>query len=160
MADWTIIGVGNPLRGDDGVGPKLIQALRQHDGPSLELIDGGSDALGILEYLEGRSRVCIVDACRMGLSPGAVRMFEPQDATAVMAPDQISLHGLGLAEALNMASALQMLPHELKIIGIEPQTIQFNGELSEPVQQGLKTAMDLILTLPIDQQVMAGTPDH
>ena len=144
MPGLTVIGIGNVLRGDDGVGPALIQALAEESIPDIELIQAGSDALGLLEYLENRQRVWVVDACQMGRRPGEMVIFDPSEAELIMEKVQISLHGLGLAEALKMADALKMLPPELKIIGIEPESIQFNGELSLPVQRALKKAIKLV----------------
>jgi hydrogenase maturation protease len=141
MTALTVIGVGNRLRGDDAVGPLVIDALANLSAHDLELVDAGSDALGILEYFEGRKQVIIVDACCMGREPGCVVSFEPAQAQLILDNDPMSLHGLGLAEALQMAEALEMLPEKLKIIGIEPDSIQFKGTLSQPVQQALKLAV-------------------
>ena len=141
MESLTIIGVGNRLRGDDAVGPMLIDELSARPDSHLELIDGGSDPLGVLEYLEDRQNVIIVDACQMGREPGDLVCFTPSEASMILVDEPLSLHGLGLAEALRMADSLHMLPEDLKIIGIEPYSIQFNGGLSEPVQKALKDAI-------------------
>lgn len=140
----TVIGVGNRLRGDDAVGPALIEELTKQQLPDLELIDAGADALGVLEYFENRDSVIIVDACRMDQEPGEVKCFDSKKARLFLAHDQLSLHGLGLAEALKMAETLRILPASLKIIGIEPLSLQLGGELSKPVQQALKIAADYV----------------
>ncbi len=144
MNQLTVIGIGNRLRGDDAVGPLLIDKLSSQTNPGLELIDAGSDALGLLEYLEGHDKMIIVDACKMGKQPGELVCFDPTQASMILVDEPLSLHGLGLAEALRMAESLHMLPEDLKIIGIEPYSIQFNGELSAPVQQALKSAIDKV----------------
>ncbi len=144
MAALTVIGVGSRLRGDDAIGPMLIDSLSMLPDSQIELVDAGSDALGILEYLDGRDQVLIVDACSMGRKPGTLVEFDPSEIKAVLADDSLSLHGLGLAESIQMAESLQMLPKDLKIIGIEPESIQFNGELSAPVQGALKSAIEII----------------
>ena len=144
MAALTVIGIGNRLRGDDAVGPLLIDELSTLPDSQLELIDAGSDALGILEYLEGRQEVIIIDACRMGRKPGTLVTFDPTQADLILDGDPISLHGLGLAETLRMAESLRMFSGDLKIIGIEPDSTQFNGKLSQPVQRAMKTAIEKI----------------
>lgn len=141
MAALTVIGVGNRLRGDDAVGPLLIDALSMQPDNELELVDAGSDALGILEFLENRKRVIIVDACTMGRTPGSVVCFDASEADMVLDRDPMSLHGLGLAETLQMGESMQMLPEDLKIIGIEPNSIQFNATLSQPVERAMKMAI-------------------
>ncbi len=144
VTQLTVIGIGNRLRGDDAIGPLLIDALSELSDPRLELIDAGSDALGILEHLENRKKVILVDACSMGRKPGSVVSFDPADVNLILADDPMSLHGLGLAESLRLAESLQMLPEQLKIIGIEPDSIQFNGTLSQPVRRALKTAIQTV----------------
>jgi len=144
MAALTVIGIGSRLRGDDAIGPLLIDALKERGIPDLELVDAGSDALGILEYVQDRERVLIVDACAMGLSPGSVEIIQASRIKDVLQDDPMSLHGLGLAEAIQMGTSLQMLPENLKIIGIEPESIQFNGSLSAPVKRALKRLVQMV----------------
>ena len=144
MAILTVIGVGSRLRGDDAIGPLLIDALSRQTHSQIELVDAGSDALGILEYLEGREHVVVIDACQMGREAGSVVEFDAAEIDFVLKDDPISLHGLGLAESIKMAASLNMITEDLKIIGIEPESIQFNGSLSIPVQRALKMAVDIV----------------
>ncbi len=144
MAALTVIGVGSRLRGDDAIGPLLIDALSQLSHSQLELVDAGSDTLGVLEYFEGRDHVIVVDACQMGRQPGCIVEFDPNQIDFVLKDDPLSLHGLGLAESIKMADSLDMLPKDLKIIGIEPESIQFNGSLSVPVKKALKMAVEIV----------------
>jgi len=142
MAMLTVIGIGNRLRGDDALGPLVIDELKLMNGSDLELVDVGSDALSILEHLSDKKKVVIIDACKMGREPGSVVSFSPEEADVVLDHDPLSLHGLGLAEALRMAGSLQMLPEDLKIIGIEPESIQFNSQLSRTAQQAMKMIIE------------------
>lgn len=144
MAVLTVIGVGSRLRGDDAIGPLVIDALSRFSPSQVELVDAGSDSLGILEYFEGREHVIVVDACQMGKEAGYIVEFDPNQIDFVVKDDPISLHGLGLAESLKMAESLHMLPNDLKIIGIEPESTQFNGSLSAPVQRALKIAVEIV----------------
>ena len=144
MAALTVIGVGSRLRGDDAVGPLLIDALSQFSHFQVELVDAGSDALGILEYFQGREHVIVVDACHMGREAGCIVEFDPTQIDFILKENPISLHGLGLAESIKMAQCLHMLPQDLKIIGIEPESIQFNGSLSVPVHRALRMAVEIV----------------
>lgn len=144
MSGLTVIGVGNRLRGDDAIGPMVIDALRKKPDPRVILVDAGSDALGILEYLDDQDAVVIIDACRMHKEPGSVVVFAPSEATLILEDDPLSLHGLGLGESLRMAESLQMLPRKTKIIGIEPDSIQFTGKLSKPVSRALNIAIEKV----------------
>jgi hydrogenase maturation protease len=144
MARLTVIGVGSRLRGDDAIGPFLIDALSSISNSQLELVDAGSDALGILEYFQGRDHVIIVDACKMGREAGSIVEFDTHEIDFILGDEPLSLHGLGLAESLKMAGTLGMLPNNLKIIGIEPESIQFNGSLTAPVQKALEMAVEIV----------------
>ncbi|MCF7807651.1 MAG: hydrogenase maturation protease [Candidatus Marinimicrobia bacterium] len=133
MKPLTVIGIGNRLRGDDAAGPMVIDGLMELNDPQVELIDAGSDAIGLLEYLNDRNRVWIVDACSMAKSPGEVVKFRPDQVDMLLKNDLQNLHGLGLAEALKMATELKMLPKELMIFGIQPQALEFNSAVSSSV---------------------------
>jgi hydrogenase maturation protease len=80
----------------------------------------------------------------VGREAGSVVEFDAAEIDFVLKDDPISLHGLGLAESIKMAASLNMIPEDLKIIGIEPESIQFNGSLSIPVQRALKMAVDIV----------------
>ncbi|MCF7802320.1 MAG: hydrogenase maturation protease [Candidatus Marinimicrobia bacterium] len=143
MSVLTVIGVGNPLFGDDGVGIAVIEALRATQ-LDMELIDGGTDALGLLEYFADRKRLVIVDAARMGEKPGAVRCFDPAEADLILKWDHLSLHGVGLAEAWQLATKLDMLPEKLWVIGVQPGVVRVTNHLSVAVRNAVPIVVTLI----------------
>ncbi|MCF7796158.1 MAG: hydrogenase maturation protease [Lentisphaeria bacterium] len=145
MSRLTVIGVGNPQFGDDGVGIAVIQALRKTQAEwDIELIDGGTDTLGLLEYFPNRKHLVIVDAARMGAEPGAVRCFDPSEADLVLHWDHLSLHGMGLAEAYHLATKLDMLPERMWVIGVQPGIVAVSHRLSPAVRNALPQVITLI----------------
>ena len=71
-----VIGLGNPLRGDDGVGVRVAEALAEQALPDdVEVVDGGTQGLGLVNLMEGRQRVILVDAADMGKAPGEFVRF-------------------------------------------------------------------------------------
>ena len=154
MSQLTVIGIGNRLRGDDGAGPLVIDRLKAMDHPQLELIDAGSDAIGLLEFFEGRDRVLIVDACQMGKQPGEYAIFTAAEVDAVLDHDLQSLHGLGLSEMLRMGSDLGMLPDDLSILGIQPETLAFQEGLSVRVNAAADRVVAEILADLQEVEVM------
>ena len=71
-----VLGLGNPLRGDDGIGPRVIEALQDRGLPSgVEVIDGGTGGLGLVNMLSCRQRVIIVDAANMRMELVCVRHY-------------------------------------------------------------------------------------
>jgi hydrogenase maturation protease len=146
-AKTLVLGLGSPLRADDGVGVVLIEALREGGGfgEEVELVDGGSAGLEIVLLLEGRSRVVVVDAADMGLEPGAWRRFTPDeiapaDGTALKG----TLHDAGLLEALALAEALGVLPEELVIFGVQPRSLDWEQGLTPPVRQALPALCEAV----------------
>ena len=97
-----VIGLGNPLRGDDGVGPRLVEELaRREMPPGVQVLDGGAVGLGLLDLVEGRERVIVVDAAEMGRKPGEFVRFTPGDARLVSTSDSFSFHDAGLSDRLS-----------------------------------------------------------
>jgi hydrogenase maturation protease len=92
-----VIGLGNPLRGDDGVGPRLVEELNHRGLPGeVTALDGGAGGLDLLQVLEGWQRVVVVDAADVGREPGQFVRFTLHQAGLAQAADPFSLHSAGL----------------------------------------------------------------
>jgi len=131
----VILGLGNSLRGDDGVGPAVIEWLDRQELPvGVEAIDGGTSGLDIVSILMGRERAIIVDAANTGLEPGRWVRFTPEEAQLQANATTLSLHSAGLAEALALGAALNVLPPTIIIYGVQPQSLDWSSQLSAEVQ--------------------------
>lgn len=131
----VILGVGNTLRGDDGLGPKVIDWLSEQDLPQdVALVDGGTSGLAIVSQMMGQRRAIIVDAADMHGAPGEWRRFSPDSVRFKTNDTTFSLHFAGLTEALTLAAALKVLPEEVIIYGVQPACIDWMSELSAEVQ--------------------------
>ncbi len=136
MADTLILGLGNVLRGDDGVGAAIISSLQSQSLPDgVDLIDGGTAGLEIVLLLKEYRRVIVVDAAEMGLEAGEWRVFEGKTAVIPSNPSCLNgtLHSAGFAEALALAEALGTLPEELIVFGVQPERVDWGEGLSERV---------------------------
>lgn len=123
--DTLVLGLGNPLRGDDGVGPVVIDWLHRHGlPPGTVVVDGGTGGLELVLTLANCRRAIIVDAVDVGRAPGTWVRFMPDLA---ISGDMLLLHIAGLSEALALAAALDMLPEEVVIFGVQP------AQLSRPL---------------------------
>jgi len=141
-----VLGLGNPLRGDDGVGPRLVEELiRRELPPDVEVLDGGAIGLGLLDLVEGRERVIIVDAAEMGRAPGEFVRFTPDDARFAPAPDSFSFHHAGLSETLALADALGRSLPDMVIFGVQPAEIGWGEGLSQAVEAALPVLIDAVL---------------
>lgn len=132
----VIIGLGNPLRADDGVGTAVVEALRAQGGvpPSVALLDGGTAGLEMALLWQGYERLILVDTVEMDCPPGTWRRFALGDVTVYgRSAMRGTLHDAGVAEALALSEALGTLPPQVVVYGIQPQTVAWRLGLSAAV---------------------------
>jgi hydrogenase maturation protease len=140
-----VIAVGNAFCGDDGVGAAVLAQLADGVGaPGFDLVDLGTDALALIDQLEPCVSCVVVDAARMGRQPGEVVAFRPEEARLRIRSDGLSLHGLGLAEALALADRLGRRPARLLVIGVEPAQVEIGHGLSDVVAAAVPRVVSLI----------------
>lgn len=141
-----LLGLGNPLRGDDGVGPRLVEELAQRGLPEgVTILDGGTGGLDLLQVLEGWRRVVVVDAADVGREPGQFVRFIADQVRLAESADSFSLHDAGLAEALALADALGQALPEMVIFGVQPADVGWGEGLSPALEAVLPTLADAVL---------------
>lgn len=130
----VVIGVGNPDRGDDGVGTEVLGRLEGRVPTGVRLVRlSGADPAQIIEAWAGADRVFLVDAMVSGAPAGTVRRF---DAVAGPLPAEVSLastHALGAGTAIEMARVLGRLPRSLVVYAIEGATFTVGAGMSPAV---------------------------
>ncbi len=152
-----ILGIGNLLRADDGLGPVIIGRLKEQGGlHGANLVCGGTDALGLIEHFKGYDRVIIIDAAQMKFAPGTIKVFNPDQFSLHMHSDTLSTHGLGLAEVISLAKELDIAPI-ITIIAVQVEDISFKEGLSQTVADKIPDILKIITGLikenrPISQQ--------
>ncbi len=140
-----VIGLGNPLRGDDGLGVAAIQRLAEkgHLPGGVELIDGGLCGLGLLELIDGADAVVLVDAVHTDAPSGTIiRATADQIQHAESAPG--SVHDFRVGEALRLAAALGTPLPPITLIGMVPDNISPGENLSPVVEANLARLVDAI----------------
>ena len=141
-----VMGVGNPLMRDEGIGPRVIELLLSgYDfPPHVEVVDAGTMGLTILNLLDGIDELVVIDAVKdTGHSPGTVLVMSPED----LAPNQVlhSLHDLRLVDVLENAALIGKAPHAV-IVGVQIERIEpWVLELSETVEAALPIAVAAVL---------------
>jgi hydrogenase maturation protease len=141
-----VLGLGNPLRGDDGVGPRVVEELTRRGLPEgVTALDGGTGGLDLLHVLEGWQRVVVIDAATVGREPGQFVRFTPAQARLVGADDRFSLHHAGLSEVLMLASALGRTLPEMVIFGVQPADVGWGDGLSPAVETALPALAKAVL---------------
>ena len=141
-----ILGVGNLLRKDDGVGVQAAQRLQRLPLPvGVKVVDGGSAGVAMLDLLEGHERAVIIDAADMGLEPGSVAKFRPE-ATQFRSPEvRLSLHSSDVAGVLELARLLGKPLPALVVIGVQPRDTGWGTEMSVDVLAQMHHIVDLVL---------------
>jgi len=149
-----VIGIGNRLRGDDGIGPIVVDLLRagHRDAIDTTVVAGDLSDLA-MRWVAGQT-VVIVDAMVSGRDPGTVIVF---DGPTLSGSDQLlSSHGIGLADAIALARAIGRLPRSLTIVGIEGRAFEPGDPVSEPVRAAATVAVDRVAALTGDREVGVG----
>ncbi len=140
----VVIGVGNLLLKDEGIGIHTVKALQEINLPQdVKIIDGGT-APDLIAYTEAGDKLIIIDAAKAGGEPGAIYRFQPQDLTAEK-ERAISAHELGVAQNLRLMSLMGNEPREIVIIGVEPKEIDWGTELSTELKQKVSQIVGVIL---------------
>lgn len=140
----VVVGVGNPLRGDDGVGPAAVEALRGRvpDGTVLTVSDG--ELVRMLDLWSGADTVVVAEALRTRQPrPGELHTLTAADA-ASRTEGAASTHALGLGECLALAEALDRLPPVLVVHAMEVTDVELGAPLSEAVRSALPEMVDRI----------------
>jgi hydrogenase maturation protease len=141
-----VIGIGNPLQGDDGVGAYAAQLLAKEDLPAgVQIEELGTPGLGLVNFIQGWQRVILIDAVYMGEEPGTWRRLENDEIQLITSTKVQSLHEPGLAESLSLARTLELLPDEIVLYGVEPARIQPGSKLSPAVGQAITPLIKHIL---------------
>jgi len=160
MASILILGIGNILLKDEGVGVHVIQAMADQIAKGtlslsedVELVDGGTFGIDLLDTIAGRRKVIVVDAVQVtaaetagpsGIAPGAILRFTAADLQQRQTAD-LSLHQIGLFETLTMARQLGCAVGEVVILGIVPKTLESGLELSPEVAAAVPKIIELVL---------------
>lgn len=148
MGKIVVLGCGNLLLKDEGFGVHVACELQKMKLPeNVKVHDGGTGGLAILDVLRGADRAIIVDAMKLGLEPGTIKIFGMKDLPAPSAFPS-SAHELDLVAALRVGEELQSLPDEVTVIGAEVKKAdEFGAELSVELQRSKDEVIEMILDM-------------
>lgn len=135
--DLLVLGLGNVLYGDDGVGVVTVHLLaRQYRAPAgVRVADGGTLGLSLLPLLAEARRALIVDAIRRGgVKPGSVVRLEGADVPPAVR-ERLSPHEIGVGDLLDGATLLGCSPARMILLGLAPARLEFGEELSPAVER-------------------------
>jgi hydrogenase maturation protease len=141
-----VLGLGNILLGDEGVGVRVVERLLElYEFPQeVQVLDGGTLALDLLPYVEDADRLLVIDALEMGTEPGTIARLEGDQVPAFLSI-KISSHQMGLADVLAAARLRDLYPGELVLWGVQPGAMSAGLELSSPVAAQVEVLVDRVL---------------
>ena len=146
----AMIGIGNTLMGDDGIGPRLIEELHKKRIVGADLIDLGTGGIQLVHELARYNSVIIIDAADMGLDPGEYRIFSPEDAISVKFGRGYSLHDWDLMRSIEISKELGEAPERITIFAIQPRSIKMGGGISPELKMRSDEYIDRLCSLISD----------
>jgi len=135
----AVLGLGNPIMTDEGIGAVLVQRLQAHASrySQVDFIDVGTGGMKLIHILEGREKVIFIDCAFMETAPGTLRRFALNEVLSVKELPDLSLHEGDLLQILRMAQQLGTCPAEVVIFGIEPERMEPGHSLTATLVQRL-----------------------
>ncbi|AKP33083.1 HyaD/HybD family hydrogenase maturation endopeptidase [Yersinia aleksiciae] len=141
-----VLGIGNLLLSDEAVGVRLVEALEQRfDIPAgVEVLDGGTAGLELMEAMANREHLIVADAVLTGQSPGSVAVLRDKEIPAMFSR-KVSPHQLGLCDVLMALQLTDEFPRQLTLVGVVPESLAPGIGLTATVTQAMEPALEQIL---------------
>jgi hydrogenase maturation protease len=142
----VVIGLGNPLMGDDGLGLAVLTRLMERADlpPDVELVDGGTWGMNLLPVIESAGRVLLIDAINTGAPPGTLQTLARHELPRYLAT-KISPHQVDLHDVLGLAELRGTLPDDTMAIGVQPGRVEMIAELTPAVAARIDDVADRAL---------------
>ena len=139
-----VLGIGNILWGDEGFGVRAVEVFhRAHKMPAwVSVLDGGTQGLYLVQYVEEAERLLVFDAIDYGLAPGTLHVVRDDEVPKFTGAKKMSLHQTGFQEVLSAADLLGRLPRHLALVGCQPLDLEnWGGALTPPVRAAIEPAL-------------------
>lgn len=146
MAEVTILGLGNLLWADEGFGVRAAEKLFEQyaDNEKVDVVDGGTQGLALLPWLQQTEKLLIMDAIDFGMAPGSLAMFRDEQVPAYLTAKKLSLHQTSFSEVLALLQLTGGQLSEIVLIGVQPECLDdYGGSLTPQVKAQLMPAVCL-----------------
>jgi len=143
-----ILGIGNILWADEGFGVRCVEAMDAawRFGDDVTVLDGGTQGLYLLPFLEEARYLIVFDAVDYGKTPGEMVIAKDDEVPRFMGAKKMSLHQTGFQEVIACAALADRLPESMVLIGVQPEQLEdFGGSLRDIVKQQIPVALDVAL---------------
>lgn len=131
--ETIVLGLGNPLMADEGIGLKIVHLLMSACGENAwaDFVDAGTGGMSVLHYIANRKKAVIVDCALMNTEPGTIKRFTPDQVKTVKELAHLSLHETDILKVIELSKQLGECPGQVIFFGIEPQTVEQRIGLSD-----------------------------
>lgn len=148
-APILVIGLGNTLLTDDGVGVHVIASLGQDPKLSAPVVlrDGGTIGLALLPEIEDAQALILVDAAEMRASPGDVRLFEGADMDRQLSGPKRTAHEVAASDLLSAAALSGRCPQRRALVGVQPASTSLGLEPTDRVREAIPVACEMVRSL-------------
>ena len=150
-----VLGMGNILLEDEGLGIRALEVLqRDYDFPSgVELLDGGTTGMGLLDDISGREHLLVLDAVQTGEAPGTLVAMRGTDVPVYFGI-RVTPHQLGLADVLATLELSGEQPGSVTVLGMVPESLELTLELSDLI----RSKLDDLVTATVSELARLGYP--
>jgi hydrogenase maturation protease len=157
-----VIGLGNPILGDDGIGWRVAQKVRNQLDSDTDVAFLSVGGISLMEHLIGYERVILIDAFLSDGEPGLIRVAQLDGIPDYSAFHITSAHDTSLQTALQLGRDLgAQLPDDITVVGISIQRVyDFSEELSPPVAQAIPKAAEIVIDLAMQKITIHGEESH
>lgn len=132
-ASMLVVGIGNPDRGDDGIGPLVARLLADIAPPGVRVVERGGDALALIDTWSGSDALVLIDAAQSTAAPGHIHRI---DLLTEELPRELSLastHGFGIADTIALAATLGLMPRRVVVYAIEAAHFEAGAPITPAV---------------------------
>jgi hydrogenase maturation protease len=142
----TVLGLGNPLMGDDCLGLTALSRLEEEwfVPRFVSLVDGGTWGMNLLPVVESTDRLLVLDAIDVGAAPGTIVRLAGEEVPRVLG-QKLSPHQIDLREVLALAELRGSLPSQLVALGIQPERIELGTDLTPAVNAGVDQLVEIAI---------------
>src|SRR3990172_52879 len=141
-----VLGLGNILLQDEGVGVRVVEQLqrRYRIAGAVEVLDGGTAGMSLLEHIRNRDHLIVVDAVKTGQVPGTVITLSGDEVPAFF-QSRVSPHQMGLADMLAALELMGEKPADVTVIGVEPKDLDVGLELSDLISARMDALVERLV---------------
>ncbi len=142
MESTLILGIGNKLLQDEGVGVHMIDYLKESGKlpANVSLVDGGTLSFSLVADIEGADKLIIVDAAELGERPGTIRCMENEAMDSFIGGIGRSVHEVSLLDLMDMARLTGFMPRQRALLGIQPEVVDWGEQPSAKVRAAIPAA--------------------